>query len=322
MEKETLNLLTTLETNAALLSQQPESREPSSTLNDDMEKTSSLPSHKKACIEALTALGKLDMTRSILGTTHAGKRLRALVKKDDCDPDVSRVARIVINRWKSMVLSESSSAPPVAIEQTGGSEPEKSREEVSTTQQTASSSPRSTRSYLTLTGDTIRDKIRNNMFDALCICREKEHVEVEGDPGKKEADLAGSIELSMYSSLDGVSAKYKAKFRQLYFNLKDPKNPDLRRKVVLGEYSPADLLTATPEDLASDAKKEENQRIRDKKLFDSAPSTAKRATTDQFQCGKCRQRKCTYYQMQTRSADEPMTTFVQCTNCNNAWKFC
>ncbi len=34
----------------------------------------------------------------------------------------------------------------------------------------------------------------------------------------------------------------------------------------------------------------------------------KKATTDQFQCGKCRQRKCTYYQMQTRSADEPMTT--------------
>ena len=28
-------------------------------------------------------------------------------------------------------------------------------------------------------------------------------------------------------------------------------------------------------------------------------------------CGKCGQRKCTYYQMQTRSADEPMTTFVR-----------
>ena len=46
------------------------------------------------------------------------------------------------------------------------------------------------------------------------------------------------------------------------------------------------------------------------------------ASTDQFQCGKCKQRKCTYFQMQTRSADEPMTTFVQCVNCNNRWRFC
>jgi transcription elongation factor S-II len=26
-------------------------------------------------------------------------------------------------------------------------------------------------------------------------------------------------------------------------------------------------------------------------------------------------------QMQTRSADEPMTTFVTCVNCGNKWKF-
>jgi transcription elongation factor S-II len=31
---------------------------------------------------------------------------------------------------------------------------------------------------------------------------------------------------------------------------------------------------------------------------------------------------CTYYQLQTRSADEPMTTFVTCVNCDNRWKFC
>jgi transcription elongation factor S-II len=48
------------------------------------------------------------------------------------------------------------------------------------------------------------------------------------------------------------------------------------------------------------------------------------ASTDAFQCGKCKQRKCTYFQMQTRSADEPMTTFVSCVThgCGNRWKFC
>jgi len=37
-------------------------------------------------------------------------------------------------------------------------------------------------------------------------------------------------------------------------------------------------------------------------------------------CKKCKTYKTTYYQMQTRSADEPMTTFVQCA-CGNRWKY-
>ena len=40
-----------------------------------------------------------------------------------------------------------------------------------------------------------------------------------------------------------------------------------------------------------------------------------------FKCGKCKSMKTTYYQMQTRSADEPMTTFVNCKCCGNRWKF-
>jgi len=39
-----------------------------------------------------------------------------------------------------------------------------------------------------------------------------------------------------------------------------------------------------------------------------------------FTCGKCKQNKCTYFQMQTRSADEPMTTFVTCLVCDKRWK--
>lgn len=45
------------------------------------------------------------------------------------------------------------------------------------------------------------------------------------------------------------------------------------------------------------------------------------ATTDIFKCNKCGERKCTFYQLQTRSADEPMTTFVNCLVCGSSWKF-
>jgi len=43
--------------------------------------------------------------------------------------------------------------------------------------------------------------------------------------------------------------------------------------------------------------------------------------TEEFTCYKCHKNKCTYYQLQTRSADEPMTTFVSCLNCGARWKF-
>ena len=41
--------------------------------------------------------------------------------------------------------------------------------------------------------------------------------------------------------------------------------------------------------------------------------------TDKWQCNGCKMRKCTYYELQTRSADEPMTIFIQCLNCGKRW---
>ena len=48
--------------------------------------------------------------------------------------------------------------------------------------------------------------------------------------------------------------------------------------------------------------------------------TRQEVATDDFTCPKCHQKKCTYYQLQTRAADEPMTTFVTCINCGKRWK--
>jgi transcription elongation factor S-II len=56
---------------------------------------------------------------------------------------------------------------------------------------------------------------------------------------------------------------------------------------------------------------------RDKNKFEVNMS----ASTDAFVCKKCKKNECTYYQMQTRSADEPMTVFVNCLNCGHKWKF-
>ena len=44
------------------------------------------------------------------------------------------------------------------------------------------------------------------------------------------------------------------------------------------------------------------------------------AMTDMFKCNRCGSRSCTYYELQTRSADEPMTQFITCLTCKNHWK--
>ena len=46
----------------------------------------------------------------------------------------------------------------------------------------------------------------------------------------------------------------------------------------------------------------------------------KSMATDQFLCTRCFKRECTYYEMQTRSADEPMTIFITCLNCGKHWR--
>jgi DNA-directed RNA polymerase subunit M/transcription elongation factor TFIIS len=43
--------------------------------------------------------------------------------------------------------------------------------------------------------------------------------------------------------------------------------------------------------------------------------------TDEYKCSRCKSRDCTYYQLQVRCADEPMTTFINCQNCGNRWHF-
>jgi DNA-directed RNA polymerase subunit M/transcription elongation factor TFIIS len=57
---------------------------------------------------------------------------------------------------------------------------------------------------------------------------------------------------------------------------------------------------------------------RDKNKFE----TNLAASTDTYTCRKCKNNKCTYYQMQTRSADEPMTLYITCVCCGNRWKTC
>jgi len=44
------------------------------------------------------------------------------------------------------------------------------------------------------------------------------------------------------------------------------------------------------------------------------------AVEGEFVCSKCKSNKTTFFQLQTRRADEGITTFIQCVQCRRRWK--
>jgi transcription elongation factor S-II len=61
--------------------------------------------------------------------------------------------------------------------------------------------------------------------------------------------------------------------------------------------------------------------IEEKKKRDINKYENREKINSEFKCRKCKSNNCSHYQMQTRSADEPMTTFVNCMDCGNRWRF-
>jgi DNA-directed RNA polymerase subunit M/transcription elongation factor TFIIS len=112
--------------------------------------------------------------------------------------------------------------------------------------------------------------------------------------------------LKLTSSDKTPTPAYRTKIRSLIQNLKS--NSVLRQNLVAGQLSVARLSTMTSAEMASDERREENQRLQEQNIFNAQGAAPKNATTSEFLCLKCKQRKVSYYQMQTRSADEPMTS--------------
>lgn len=179
-------------------------------------------------------------------------------------------------------------------------------------------------SALIYTKDPDRDQLREAIANAL----RKVINEVDSSNDDIIADVkardpyrvAVQVETALFEKWGSAKGSNKMKYRSVKFNITDSKNPDFRRRVLLGEFPPESVPELTPEDMASDERKKANEKIKEKALFNSQRSGPPVASTNAFKCGKCGKKEATYYQLQTRSADEPMTAFITCTNCDNRWK--
>jgi len=114
---------------------------------------------------------------------------------------------------------------------------------------------------------------------------------------------------------------YVDKFKSILINLNVKStidNKELLKRLKGGDFKAHELAFMTHQELYPEKWKSliEQKIKRDK----SEGVVDLSAATDEFYCFKCKKRKCSYYQMQTRSADEPMTTFITCLLCGNNWR--
>ncbi|XP_023591626.1 PHD finger protein 3 isoform X2 [Trichechus manatus latirostris] len=96
--------------------------------------------------------------------------------------------------------------------------------------------------------DQIRQSVRHSLKDILMKRLTDSNLKV---PEEKAAKVATKIEKELFSFFRDTDAKYKNKYRSLMFNLKDPKNSILFKKVLKGEVTPDHLIRMSPEELAS-----------------------------------------------------------------------
>ena len=109
---------------------------------------------------------------------------------------------------------------------------------------------------------------------------------------------------------------YIDRLRTIIINLKNNKN--LLEDLINKKFKAHKLAFMSHQEMFPERWEE---LINKKKIRDQHRYTPKLdANTDNFTCRKCKSSRCSYYQLQTRSADEPMTTFVTCIDCGNRWK--
>ncbi|XP_061674741.1 transcription elongation factor A protein 3 isoform X2 [Syngnathoides biaculeatus] len=166
------------------------------------------------------------------------------------------------------------------------------------------------------TGDSVRDKCIEMLAAALRTDNDYK------DFGTNCDGMAAEIEARIFQEIKATDMKYKNRVRSRISNLKDPKNPGLRRNVLAGSIDLSRIATMSAEEMASDELKQLRNVLTQEAIREHQMAKTGGTTTDLLQCGKCKRKNCTYNQVQTRSADEPMTTFVLCNECGNRWKFC
>jgi len=277
-------------------------------------------------MDALKQLQTLPITLHVLNKTRVGMTVNSL-RKSSADEQVSALAKTLIKGWKKLLSSttgggEAKKPAKEASSGGGGEAGASSRDVQMAAEQEESKAAEKEDSVARFppaappTGDAVRLKCREMLYNAL---RGDGNVP---DGGGDPETLAEHLEAAIFMEFKGTTPKYKNRVRSRMANLKDQKNVNLRLNYLTGGLTPERLAKMTPEEMASDEMKALRDKLTKESIDDAQLSSVQGTHTDLLKCGRCGKRNVTYNQIQTRSADEPMTTFCMCNECGHRWKFC
>ncbi|XP_075032765.1 transcription elongation factor A protein 2 isoform X1 [Mixophyes fleayi] len=267
-------------------------------------------------LELLKELKNMSVTLDLLQSTRVGMSVNA-VRKESNDEEVIALSKSLIKSWKKLLDSSEQRGKEKCQ---NSASPTSSKEPSSKKKNDAPKTPVTPKMTrfppLPVTSDTVRTKCREMLTAAL---------QTDGDYIAIGSDcemLAAQIEEVVFDEVQNTDMKYKNRIRSRIANLKDSKNPDLRKNVLCGAITPEQIAVMSCEEMASNELKEMRKAMTKAAIQEHQMAKTGGTQTDLFTCGKCKKKNCTYTQVQTRSADEPMTTFVACNECGNRWKFC
>lgn len=298
-------------------------------------------------MDLLRVLQKLEINLEILTKTRIGMTVNEL-RKSSKDDEVIALAKSLIKNWKRLLPATNTHGSKEGGHSHHGKSSSSSshtttnkdshKDSTATTAHTASSSSSKSKkkSEEKPSNSSAKEERKptqtcfpasSGLTDAVRLkCREmlgkalKVGEVPEGWPDPEE--MAVELEDAIYAEFRNTDMKYKNRVRSRVANLKDPKNPTLRSNFMCGAITAQQLAKMTPEEMASDEMKKLREKFVKEAINDAQLATVQGTKTDLLKCGKCKKRNCTYNQLQTRSSDEPMTTFVMCNECGHRWKFC
>lgn len=169
-------------------------------------------------------------------------------------------------------------------------------------------------------GKSIRNNTRKKLFTNLLPSLKTDNEEERKSKKKELIKNVVQIEEKIFEKYKGDSP-YSNRVLEILHNIKE--NEEFRTKIVNGDIKSEEL--ASMDVIKMITKEKQDQIVETKKnkvnSFQSDwDKKHRKVTNGVYKCRKCGGSKTTQQEMQTRSADEPMTIFITCLDCDNQWK--
>lgn len=165
------------------------------------------------------------------------------------------------------------------------------------------------------------DEVRQTCYN-LCLDKLEKYNVGDGSIDDEEMleDMAFKIEEAAYNKCP-ITKYYKPQIRIILANMSHTKNaPLVRQRLYAKEWTPETYGAMTSDEMYPERVQEELDEELEKARIIKYFKDKKLENDSMYTCGKCKSKKIEHVQVQTRSADEPMTVKACCLMCGNRWR--